>query len=188
MEIYRRFFEVKDQATLQAINDLMSIRVAYLDSLLEIQKRIGAESTAAYNEDSSFAGFNFEKQPNKDDWKKSKELWLPKLKSKKGRALNDEIKSLQKPSSFNEILKSHDLPTDFGNAPMQGMTIYYASLFGSDDKGWMVSVPWKDVDPAEFTKENSQECGNLLKLLKWKPHAEWVEMKEWEVMKIMGGD
>lgn len=184
MTIYRRYFEIKDAKTLDAINEIMVVREEYLDALIVIQKEAGADNAQTYNRSLLFAGFGFDCNPDKEHWKKSKGLWLPKLKSKEGRALNDRIESLTKPETFSALLKSHGLPTDFSDGIMEGLTLHYSSICGSKENGWFVSVPWKDVDPAEFDKEESSECPSLLLLLKWMTlPAEWVEVKEWQVLK-----
>lgn len=193
MNVYYRYFQVKDEPTLTAIADLLDKNLAYKKELMQVQNDVGASGVYRYAS-GGFAGFTFEEEPDANIFKKIKNnLYAPKVSTTKGRALDERITSLGVPQRVNDCLLMSGLYPDFclsGAGSQRGIVMYSASICGSEKAGWFAVVPWRDEDPSTieiYKKENAAGTRHSAELdhLLWSPPTEWVEIKKWEVEKAI---
>lgn len=189
MSVYRRYFQIKDEATLAKIDAIWLVRSVYRDGLEKIKAAIGSNAIHTYVRDGRIAGFGFESTPDLAVFKKvDSGVYYPKKSNKAGKAICAEISKLKAADSLNAVLDSTGMHHNF--CMSEGLTFYSASICGSEKAGWFAVVPWKDEDPAVLEQYKADRdagirgCSELDHLL-WTPPAEWVEVKEWECKKAM---
>lgn len=194
MSVYRRYFQIKDSATLTKIEEIWTVRDAYNKGLKNIKESIGADQTFTYSRTGLIAGFKFSGTPDLSVFKKvDTGCYYPKKSNKSGKAICAEISKLIPPERIGDALKVSGLFPYFclaGEGTRMGFRMYSASICGSDKAGWFAVVPWKDEDPAVIEQYKADRdagirCCFELDHLLWTPPAEWVEVKEWEVKKAM---
>lgn len=191
MSVYRRYFAIKDAATLAAIDLLLSKKNFYRQALEAISKDVGAHEIYYDQRNGDFAGFSFNGTPDKAHWRKvSGEVYYPKKGSKSGKALAVKIEAMPVPAQVNTALSDHGLDIGHFGCLTVGLKFYRPQICGSPSAGWFAVVPWMDVNPEDLEtyKHEKVSCkrldGNYDHLL-WTPPIEWVEVKEWEVKKAM---
>lgn len=195
--VYRRFFEIKDAATLARINELRDKRSAYNKQALDFTAEIGAET--AYTRSERISGFDFKSEPDLKVWKEGRDGWVPRLNTKGGKAMQARIDDLNKrhePEPLDNALTIAGLNPGFPVLLEQrnGRGVGYRvgiCGFPGEAARWFAGVPWRDKDPAKLAEYKTQREGERhhwsseLDHLLWTPPAEWVEVKEWEVQKAL---
>lgn len=191
MSIYRRYFSVPaDSATGQQLQAIHETRRNYAAALQELCKEVGANSVHFYTESGAFAGFRFdEAKRDNATWRKpdKRNLVRPRLSSKAGKAIAARIAAIPKPVELRAMFE----PVGLGHGQMlmfEGLRMHNAGLECTHEPFVLiVSVPWKDVDPAEleaYRQDKSRSDTNLSHLL-WQPPADWEEVKGWQAEKLL---
>ncbi len=194
MNTYRRYFAIKDAATIETIEAIMDEKIAYGKAINEIGKEVGAKQ-AWQTTEGSFYGFDFEETPDRSLWKQTrhKDAWKPKLSSRAGKALSKRIGDIPKPRMAEDALEPHGLRGGFSGGMFVGTKVLLVTIAGSSEKGWFVSLPWQDRNPAEIEqykkdREQKKQFDSTLDHLCWTPPAEWEEVKEWQVLKALDNE
>lgn len=194
MNVYYRYFQIKDEATLAKIDVMFAARKAQSEGADKIKEQIGAKSVYFYSRGGSLAGFGFDSTPDLAVFKKvENDIYYPKKSTKAGKDICAQISKLPKVEPIDDALKVSGLHPFFclsGEATRSGFRMHSASICGSDKAGWFAVVPWRDEDPKvleEYKAERSAGTRGRSELdhLLWTPPAEWVEVKEWEMKKAL---
>lgn len=183
MSIYRRYFQIpKGSATEQLMARIMESRKAYNKGLANIRDEVGAKEVARYNHSGLFAGFHFDhgKRDNDVFTKPDREqMSRPRRTGKEGKALNARIEALPKPMPLKDLFRGCGL-RDGDWLISEGLTFHNAGLkYSNDPYHFFITVPWKDEDPDVLSEAKPDD--HLL----WKPPMDWVEVKEWQMKKII---
>ncbi|MEN6544479.1 MAG: hypothetical protein ABFE07_00385 [Armatimonadia bacterium] len=189
MSVYKRYFEIKDAATLAKIDQILADQEAYNEGLKKIKEDICATQVFTYSRSGRLAGFAFASPHDLSDFKRVGGAWLPKKNTSVGRAIWKQINRLKCPGTLDDALSVSGIFHEL--CLTDGSMGYGASICGSKTKKrWFAVVPWRDVDPKEMEQYKADNAaGNrycaALDHLQWVPPAEWVEMKEWQLLKAM---
>lgn len=195
--IYRRYFEIKDTATLARIAELSAARSSYHRAVLDFVESIGAKEAFTRNE--IVSGFSFTGDPDLGTWREGRDGWVPRKNTKAGKEMQARIDSL---NSKGDVAPLDHALTICGLSPGFPVILDVARGvgcrvglcgYGGEAPRWFASVPWFDEDPAKLAEYKAQrESGEKrthwsceLDHLCWEPPAEWVELKQWEVEKAL---
>lgn len=194
MSVYRRYFEIPESSPLAALMaEIGEQRREYREHIAALRDQYGATEAYYYSDSGNFAGFTFDPESRDNKiWRKpdSSGLVSPRLSTKGGKAVAEEIEATPKPWPIRDVFEHCGL----GNGRWlitEGLRMHGATVsFSHDPYHFFVSIPWKDVDPADLEqyrkdrdagKFRSSEKDHLL----WTPPADWVEVKEWQMKKVI---
>lgn len=190
MSIYKRYFRITAGPVVDEINRLHDLRVAAGALYMALAEKHGALTANNYDHSGSFAGFTFKETPDKSTYRKLLKhgLWVPR-KTGPGKAIWAEIDAIEAPKPIDKALLLVDL---YPGAPslMEGGRWYAPTVWGfyKPVNIWFVSVPWKDVDPAELAQYKLDRAAgkrrdSCLDHLLWEAPADWTEVKGWQIEK-----
>ncbi len=102
------YYRVKSTTLAAKIEAWMEKRQEAIDAFMRLSRRVGA-SRNRYGSSDNFGGrvflFVFNREPDRKHWKQSHEgYWSPKLSSKVGKAIADEVQAIQNKDSQREHL------------------------------------------------------------------------------------
>lgn len=189
MSVYRRYFKVPfDSPVHVKLNEIMDQHDAASAAYHRIKNAVGAESILAHTETMSLEGFCFNPRIEHPDWTKpdrSNGSQRPRRTTINGKKLWAEIESVPKCENLYSALELAGLSSSAFGGINIGCTFYRTTLAWRRDTYLFVSVPWMDEDPETLQryKDGFYEVwrgGNLNHLL-WKPPADWVEVRKWEM-------
>lgn len=190
MDVYRRYFEIKDAATLARINEILTSRRAHKAAIVALRDRLGAVSVY-WNDQGQIAAFEFEQKPDLSAWKEVGGNYMPRLNTKAGKAIQAMIDELgDPPGAIHDALRVAGLSV--GLCLVGNGKGYRPSICGFEGEAarWFAVVPWYDEQPETLERYKEERAAgtrmscNLDHLL-WTPPAEWVQLKEWEVKKAI---
>lgn len=189
MTIYIRYFRVTAGPLIDKAIEIEQSNAIARKEIAAFCKEIGADD-AMGRKDGPLTGFKFSTTPDQGVWKQPDKFgaYWPRKNTAPGREMLARIKPIPEIRSMSsavaEVGLANDIPVVFG-----GMRGYITTLFGAPSLGVVfVGVPWTDKDPQELDDYRAQRasgtrlCMELDHLL-WKPTAEMVELKRWEVEK-----
>lgn len=189
--MYYRHFKIIDKELCANIIQRLKDIHAYKCKLHDLAISLGA--TGAYASEVKLVGFAFD-EPDRELYKPvGRMAYYPKKTSKRGKEIISQIEALGQPPEEVNSLISPMLPNgaDFCFHDSETHRIYSAYLRGSEDAGWFLVVPWKDVDPVELRAYRADRskgvCGDAeLDHLLWKvPTDKFEEIKEWQMLKAL---
>lgn len=190
MAVYKRYFRITEGPVVDEINRLQDIRVAAAALYMALAEKHGALSANNYDHSGTFAGFTFKETPDTSIYRmlKKHRLWVPR-KTGAGKAIWAEIDAIDAPKPVDRALLLVNL---YPGAPclMEGGRWYAPTVWGyyKPVNIWFISVPWKDVDPAELAqykldREAGSRVDSNLEHLSWEAPADWTEVKSWQIEK-----
>jgi len=188
MNKYTRYFKDTIGELAEAVKEARAANKKGNAVYSEILDDLGAKSTY-YQNDCLLVAMQFD-EPNQKLYKRMKcGGWYPKLNSKEGRKINDRLRAV-KITPISSCLKAVGL----SSAPLifSGNHCYFPTItvIPTPELTVIIGVPWYDEDPdkiAEYVKD--REAGirgeSNLDAILWEPAGYLVEIKEWEVQKII---
>lgn len=189
MSMYQRYFRVTSGPLLEKAREIETQREQARAEMIAFVNEIGADNALHYR-NGGCAGFKFKSSPDKKVWKQpnSFDAYMPRKNTAEGRAMQERIKALPAITPVADAIEVIGLEA---NCPVliEGRVGHCSTLTGSAHLGVLfVGVPWRDVSPeqiASYRQEN--EAGRSFSMemehLCWKPSADMVEIKRWELDK-----
>lgn len=190
MSVYQRYFRITEGPVVDEINRLQEIRFAAAKVFAALGDKYKSKSVNTYESSGRFAGFTFDEKPDEAVFRllKKHRLWVPR-KIGPGKEIWAEINALPQPAPIGDALLlvglTANLPTLTDNGRWYAPCIWG---FGKPRSIWFVSVPWKDVDPAELAQYKLDKAAGThfnrdLDHLNWEAPADWTEVKNWQIEK-----
>lgn len=184
MDVYKRYFRVKDGPVIDFIKDANNINDKAHKEYAKILEEIGAKP-GYYHSNRKMVGIDFEKKPDNKLFKKIRSGWWPKLNCKFGKELAAKIYAI-KTLDINESLAlvglSH-VPTLFS-----ANRCYYSTITVIPEESPVayITVPWYDKDPKEIEQYKKDRKAGIryessLDAILWEPSPDMEEVKKWEV-------
>jgi hypothetical protein len=190
MSIYKRYFRITAGPVVDEINRLQDLRAAAGKLYAELAVKYGAAGASCYDRSGIFAGFTFATPPDQTVYRfdKKARLWIPRKKGA-GASIWSDLTSLPIPQPIDNAMRLADLEPGLPMLTDSGR--WYAPViwgFGRPHNVWFVSVPWKDIDPAELAqykldREGGGHFDRNLEHLLWEAPADWTEVKSWQIEK-----
>lgn len=187
MKVSSRHFRITAGPIVKACIEMRHSAGETHKQFLEIIGKVGAKQYYSGDQSNELVAIEFEEAPDPKYYKRRGDGWYPKLNTKVGRELNQAILSVC-PKGSNHVLKAAGLPSS--PTIFHGSSAHYPVTFfiPSAPPVVFIKVPWYDEDPVvleHYVKDRAAgiqydaNCDSLL----WKPSAEMVEVKSWEVDK-----
>lgn len=184
MNVYRRYFKIETGPVIEAVKEIEQINNVAHEEYTKILKKIGAED-GYYHRGRRLVSIIFKDAPDSALYRKNDSGWYPKKNCKEGKALAKRIESIKtkSPKEALHVLGLSSTPSLFG-----GGRAYYNTTTVIPDTPPIayISVPWYDEDPEvmrQYQKDKAagkHMCVNYDSIL-WRPTADMVEVKKWEV-------
>lgn len=183
-KFYWRYFRVTCPDFDAKMHEMNAARIEHAKLMAELAKEFGAHTIYTWAHDGSFAGFFFEEDPDPKVYRKSKDMWVPKMNSKVGKAIHARMASLPTLRNINSILEDYGLEHGVPRYVEDGQPCYATVSGFYDDHIWFVKVPSRHFCDAvlEAHKEILETTGFSDKSL-WQPPAAWLEIKQWEFVR-----
>lgn len=190
MSVYKRYFRITEGPVVDEIERLFELRTAASKLYNDLRDKYQAKDVRNYSHNGAFAGFTFKVPPDITVYRflKKHKLWVPRRKGP-GAEIWKEIESLPTPEPIENALKlvglTPNVPCIFDGGRWYAPTLWG---FGEPTPVWFISVPWKDVDPAELAqykldRDAGTRGGSNLEHLSWEVPEGWAEVKEWQITK-----
>lgn len=192
MSVFKRYFRFTSGPLVARIDALHAARDAAAVRAAAVSQIVGGEFKI-WDSNGQFAGFAFQLPPDPDAFRlvKKHRLYMPRKNTELGRKVWAHVQKVgELPAPVDSVLADVGLDARLPQLFHTGCA-YTSGLwgFGAPTNVWFVSVPWRDVDPAELEKYRAQRdtegawFDRNLEFLLWTPPAEWEEVKGWQVTK-----
>ncbi len=194
----RRFFEIKDDKAFELLEKQSKEKESIVDKYSELKEELGADEVLM-RDDGYVIGMSFDFEPDYKSWKKvkpssfnRKAIYFPKRNSKVGKALYKKFKDIGNvPNSDDSgVMELYDA----NKMVFMGMTLSKSSLIVLDNPTRaFISMAWVDtpteelerrLELAEYESEE-RDLKSLIEVSKWEKPDCLIELKEWELKKII---
>ena len=190
--MFWRFFRIESGPVLERYIELHKKEVETSNRYHPVLKAEGI--TYGYGRDPKNMLFTLDHVPGDEKWKRVMRgrhvFYRPKRTTKEGQELHKRLMQLPVLPDPSVALRDVGLTPGLPAIVWDGRGYYpYVSMLDPDKPMMIVRLPWREVSAEEMDRykqerEAGQRACSELNYLSWEPPQDWVEIKEWEALKL----